>query len=235
MTITKPDGLLIEVEKDCSIITALLYGSAMDFYLAVKVLNKLLIEKRPDTFNSSWIRRNAPRVYQFIQLNVREEIGGIDWDRVTRALDRKFQRKWKAPSYNRTKSYRKKAEVEIILQKYHHKLYAFISPADKHDKDMCDIITIALVRIAQKGNVTAKEEIMKLVRFTVYDWIERHPKISSWNGNESLIQKRIECCIRCYRYSGSFLGYLFKTLEYAGRGLKSVTTYSLDESFYSEN
>jgi len=206
----------------------------MDFDSAVETINKLLIEKRPDTFNSSWIRKYAPHVYNFIQKNVRAEIGGIDWDRVTRALDRKFQRKWKAPSSNRIKSYRKKAEVGIILQKYHQKLYAFISPADKNDKDMCDIITIALVRIAQQGNVTAKEEIIKLVRFTVNDWIERHPKISSWNGYESLIQRRIEGCIRCYRYSGSFLGYLFKTLEYAGRGLKSVTSYSLDESFYSE-
>ncbi len=206
----------------------------MDFDSAVKTINKQLIEKRPDTFNSSWIRKYAPHVYRFIQKNVRAEISGIDWDRVTRALDRKFQRKWTTSSSNGKRSYRKKAEVGIILQKYHEKLYAFISPADKNDKDMCDIITIALVRIAQKGNVTAKDEIIKLVRFTVDDWIERHPKISSWNGYESLIQRRIEGCIRCYRYSGSFLGYLFKTLEYAGRGLKSVTTYSLDESFYSE-
>ncbi len=197
----------------------------MDFDSAVKIINDLLTEKRPDTFNSSWILRHAPDVYRFIKKNVRAEIGGIDWDRVTRALDRKFQRKWKVPSSNRTKSYRKKAEVGIILHKYHQKLYAFISPADRHDKDMCDIITIALVRIAQKGNVTAKEEIIKLVRFTVNDWIEHHPKISSWNGYESLIQRRIEDCIRCYRYSGSFLGYLFKTLEYAGRGLRPTNSY----------
>jgi len=197
----------------------------MDFDSAVKTINKLLEEKRPDIFSSSWIGRHAPDVYRFIQKKVRSEIGGIDWDRVTRALDRKFQRKWKAPSYSRTKSYRKKAEVGIILQKYHHKLYAFISPADKGDKDMCDIITIALVRIAQKGNVTAKEEIVKLVRFTINDWIERHPRMSAWNGYESLIQRRIEGCIRCYRYSGSFLGYLFKTLEYSGRGLQPTNSY----------
>ncbi len=199
----------------------------MDFDSAVKSIKKLLIEKRPDTFNSFWIRKHAPHVYRFIQKNVRAEIGGIDWDRVTRALDRKLQRKWTTSSSNRKRSYRKKAEVGIILKKYHEKLYAFTSPADKNDKDMCDIITIALVRIAQKGNVTAKEEIIKLVRFTVDDWIERHPKISSWNGYESLIQGHIEGCIRCYRYSGSFLGYLFKTLEYAGRGL--ITTYSMND------
>ena len=198
----------------------------MDFDLAVKIINKMLKEKRPDTFNSSWIRMHAPKVYRFIQRNIRAEIGGIDWDRVTRALDRRFQRKWKPSSRNSPKEYRKKAEVRIILKKYHSKLYAFITPADKNDEDMRDNISIALVRIAQKGNVIAKDEIIKLVRFTVYNWIESRPALSSWEGYESLIPNRIEGCIRRYRYSGTFIGYLFKTLEYAGRGLRSTTGYS---------
>jgi hypothetical protein len=120
----------------------------MDFNYAVNTINELLKEKRPDTFNSTWIRKYAPHVYRFIQKNVRAEIGGIDWDRFTRALDREFQRKWITSSSNRKRSYRKKAEVGI--QKYHDKLYAFITPMDKKDKDMCDFISIALVRIAEK-------------------------------------------------------------------------------------
>ena len=206
----------------------------MDFDYAVKTINKLLIEKRPDTFNSSWIRKHAPHVYRFIQKCVRAETGGIDWDRVTRALDRRFQRKWNTSSRIKAKSYRKKAEVGIILQKYHAKLYVFIAPTDRDDEDIRDSISIALVRIAQKGNVLAKEEITKLVRFTIDEWVESRPTLSSWEGYESLIPRRIEACIRCYRYSGTFIGYLFKTLEYAGRGLKSVASYSLDESFYLE-
>jgi hypothetical protein len=201
----------------------------MDFDYAVKIINKLLKEKQPDTFNSSWIRIHAPYVYQFIQRNVRADVGGIDWDRVTRALDRRFQRKWMASSRNRI-SYRKKAEVGIVLQKYHAKLYVFIAPADKNDEHVRDIISIALVRIAQKGNVIAKEEIIKLVRFTVYEWIERCPTLSSWEGYESLIPNRIEGCIRCYRYSGTFIGYVFKTLEYAGRGLRQTAVYTPDDS-----
>jgi hypothetical protein len=206
----------------------------MDFDYAVKIINKLLKEKRPDTFNSSWIRKHSPNVYRFIQKNVRSEIGGIDWDRFTRALDRRFQRKWMTYYRSRKTSYRKKSEVGTILQRYHAKLYAFIAPADKNDECMRDIISITLVRIAQKGNVIAKEEIIKLVRFTICDWIERCPTLSSWEGYEDLIQKRIEGCIRCYRYSGTFIGYLFKTLEYAGRGLTPINAYSLDDSLCSK-
>jgi hypothetical protein len=199
----------------------------MDFSSAMKTINKLLREKRPVTFNSSWIRKHAPHVYQYIQKNVRAEIGGIDWDRVTRALDRKYHKKWN-PSYRtNAAAYREKAEVNLILHKYKSKLYAFISPADKSDEHVRDIISIALVRIAQKGNVLAREEIVNLVRFTIYEWIETRPTLFSWEGHESLIEKRIEACIRCYRYSRTFIGYLLKTLEYASRGLKpTYSTYT---------
>jgi len=205
----------------------------MDFASAVKTINKLLIKKQPYIFNSSWIREYAPHIYRFIQKNIRREIGGIDWDRITRALDRKFQRQWITPRRNGTKLYRNKTEVEIILQKYRDKLYTFLTPTDKSDKSIRDIISIALVRIAQKGNVLAKREIVKLVRFTIEEWIELCPKISRWKGYEYLIQKRIEGCVRCYRYSGSFIGYLFKTLEYAGRGLRPIIAYSLDDPLFS--
>lgn len=205
----------------------------MDFDSAVRTINKLLMEKHPNTFNSSWIREHAPHIYRFIQKNIRREIGGIDWDRVTRALDHKFPRRWITSWLSRTKPYRSKTEVNFILRKYNDKLYTFLAPADKKDKYTRDIISIALVRIAPKGNLKAKQEIVRLVRFTIDEWIEHCPKISCWKGYDHLIQKRIEGCIRCYRYSGSFIGYLFKTFEYAGRGVKPIIAYSLDDSLYS--
>ena len=204
----------------------------MDFDPAVKTINRLLIKKQPHAFNSSWIRKYAPKIYRFIQKNVRREIGGIDWDRVTRALDRNFRRRWITSRRKGTKQYRSEAEVNIILRKYDRKLYTFVTPEDEADKSIRDIISIVLVRIAQKGNVIAKQEIIKLLSFIIDEWIEHCPKISRWRGYEHLIQKRIEGCIRCYRYSGSFIGYLFKTLEYAGKGLRPIVIYSFDDSLY---
>jgi len=207
--------------------------SAMDCDSVVKDLNKLLKENRPDTFNSSWVRKNAPAVYRFIQTYIRTETGSIDWDRFTLSLDREFQKRWIAPRRKRAKPYRNKAEVGIVLQKYHDKLYTFLTPADKNDKHVRDVISITMVRIAQKGNVTALQEIVRLLSFTIDDWIDRNPKISRWRGYDHLIRKLIEGCIRRYRYSGTFIGYLFKTLECAGRGLMPIHTYSLDDTLYS--
>ena len=206
--------------------------NALDFDSAIETIHKLLIMKQPSIFNSSWIRRYAPHVYRFFQKNIRREIGGIDWDKITRALDRRFQRQWVRYRHNRTRLYRSKAEVNIILRKYDDKLYTFLTPADKDNNSLRDTISIALVRIAQKGNLTARQEIIKLVRFTIDEWIEHNPRISRWKGYEYLLQKSIEDCIRRYRYSGSFMGYLFKTLEYAGRGLRPMVEYSFEDSSY---
>jgi len=164
----------------------------MDFDSAAKTINRLLIKKQPRTFNSSWIRGYAPEIYRFIQKNIRRETGGIDWDRVTRSLHRKFGRRWITPRRNGTKLYRSKTEVNIILHKYDDKLYTFLTPVDKDNKSIRDIISIALVRTAQEGNILARQAIIKLVRFTIDEWIDRCPKISRWKGYEYLIQEHIE-------------------------------------------
>ncbi len=205
----------------------------MDFDSAVKIINKLLLKIGPDTFNSSWIRRYAPNIYRFFQTNIRREIGGIDWDRITRALDHKFQRKWVTVRRRATKLYQNKTEVKTILHKYEEKLYTFLNPTDEDDRYVRDSISIALVRLTQKGNIIAKREIVKIVRFTIDEWIEISPKFYRWKGHEHLINERVEGCIRRYRYSGTFIGYLFKTLEYAARGLKPMIACSLDDPIYS--
>jgi hypothetical protein len=133
----------------------------------------------------------------------------------------------------RPEDFRDKRVVEIILKKYYDNLYTFLSPADEHDRQIRDIISIALVRIAQHGNLFAKREIVKLLRFTIDEWIEHCPKLSCWEGLDDIVEGHIEGCIRRYRYSGSFIGYLFKTLKYAGRGLRPRVAYSLDDQLCS--
>ena len=115
--------------------------NTVDFDSAVNSINKLLKKNKPNTFNSSWIREYAPHIYRFFQKNVRREIGGIDWDRITRALDRKFQRKWITSRRKGIKLYRNKTEVKIILRKYEEKLYTFLTPDDKDNNSIRDIIT----------------------------------------------------------------------------------------------
>jgi hypothetical protein len=128
--------------------------------------------------------------------------------------------------------YRNSREVNLILEKFRGKLYVFVSPQDRSDRRIRDILTIRLVRLAQWGNETAKQEVVKLLRYTIDDWIEQNCVISRWRGYEAELQTQVEGCIRRYRYSGSFLRYLFRTLEYAGRGKRPLLAYSLDETIF---
>ena len=202
----------------------------MDFDETISILNGLLADKDPAAFNSSWVLQNAPQCYRFIQKNVRTDFGRIDWDKVTFALAWKFQRRWKPTRKPNSRShYEDSSEVTAIFDKYPDKLYVFLAPSDRNDRRIRNIISISLVRLAQYGNLLAKQEAMKLVRYTVDDWIERYRFMSRWEGYNEKIQRCIERCIRCYRYTGSFLNYVFRTFQYAGRGLQPLYICSLHE------
>lgn len=202
----------------------------MNFDEAIKTINGLLSKKKPESFNSSWILKHAPRCYRFIHKNVRTELGSIDWDKVTYALEWKYQRRW-APGRPKKNPvpYKNQEEVSAIIDKNRDKLYVFIAPQDITDRRVRDIISISLVRLSQNGNLSAKQEVMKLVNYTISDWLEKYYFLNRWQGYEEEIQKQLEGCIRRYRYTGSFLHYVFRTLEYAGRGIRPFYAYSLNE------
>ena len=204
--------------------------SRIDFDRVVVILNELLSRKRPTKLSSSWISREAPECYRFIQKNVRAEIGGIDWDRVTHLLDATYQRRWMPMRRRKTSPpYANADEVDIILNRYRGKLYVFIASADFDDRRLRDTISIALVRVAQSGNLLAKQELMKLVGYTIDNWLENHLFLSRWHGYDRELRRKLEGCIRRYRYTGSFIRYVYRTLEYAARGLRPFHAFSLDE------
>jgi hypothetical protein len=64
----------------------------MNFKEAIHLIVTRLEAKQPLCLNPAWIARHCPAVYRFISKTVRTEIGGIDWDRVTSALPRRYQR-----------------------------------------------------------------------------------------------------------------------------------------------
>ena len=193
----------------------------MDLSSVVETLNKVLAQTQPDAINSSWIRTHAPRCYRFIRQNLRREFGGIDWDRLTYALDWKYQKRWRpVRTRNGRLQYENHAEVEAIFKKYHDKMYVFIAPSGRDDRRIRDIIGISFVRLAQQRNSLARKELIELIKFTIDNWIERYSFFSRWRGHEDEIQNQLEACIRRYRYTGSFLNYVFRTLECAGRGIR---------------
>ena len=196
---------------------------------AAAILNKLLLQNYPKTFSSAWILKRAPGCYSFIRKHIRSEVGGIDWDKMTYALEPKYQRLWTPRLKRKSKPYSDREEIGLILNKYRNELYVFVAPANAMDLQIRDKIAVALVRVAQTGNLLAKAELVELVRFTIDGWLDNYCYMSRWRGHEDEIREHLEGCIRRYRYSGSFLRYVFRTLEYAGRGIRPFYAGSLDD------
>lgn len=190
----------------------------MTFDDIIKAINFTLLEKQPLKFSPSWILKNNPCAYRYIWKNIRTETNEIDWDTVTSNLNRSFQKRWTRYRHKQIIKYKDQDELNLVLNKYKDKLYTFLTITTEKDKHIQDRMVISLVRLGQKGNICAQEELIKWVTFITDDWIDRYPQMYKWKGYTDEVPDKIRGCIRCYRYTGSFLGYLFKTLEYSVRG-----------------
>ncbi|OFX81537.1 MAG: hypothetical protein A2X20_06215 [Bacteroidetes bacterium GWE2_40_15] len=201
----------------------------MIYLQTIKNLNRSLTKRKPLSFNPAWLRNCVRKSYNFIVENIKTELDDTDWDQVVCCLDHDHQKKWmKRRKRKLNLEYEDTFEVDAILNKYHDKLYTFLTQIDNSDKKTCDEISIRLVRTAQKGNLLAKQKAVFFITQLVDCWVETR-NLQHWRGYDDLIEKNIERCIRRYRYSGSFTVYLYRTLEYAGRGLRSLEAFSLDE------
>ncbi len=189
-------------------------------------LDELLFKHAPVRLNSSWIRRHAPACYRFIRKRIRNEVGVIDWDQVTRLLESRHQRRWNPGRRWRSSRYTSAEELDLILNRYRDKLYVFIAVADSVDRQVRDVISIALVRLAQGGNTLARQELTRLIGYTIDRWLEDHAFLSRWRGYEEELRKGLDRCIRRYRYTGSFIRYLRTTLEPAARGIRPTIALS---------
>src|SRR3989339_668356 len=187
----------------------------MNFEKAVININRSVTKKKPESFNDTWIRYRCNVSYEFIIENIKTELGDPDWDLVISKLDRWNQKLWMRGFKKRyIKLYKNKQEVNLILKRYNNKFYTFLVQVNKEDYVICDWISIRLVRVAQKRNILAKEKIISLL---------------SWKGYNELIIQQIEGCVRRFRYTGSFLGYLYRTLQYSGLGLVPLEKFSFDD------
>lgn len=199
----------------------------MNFKRCIKILNQKLRQENPQEFSSSWILKHAPSVYRFFYKNIRTETGSIDWDKVTVALPRRYQKRWVRYRRSHRKEYENQNELEKVIDHYRDRLYIFISVSCPSEEHLRHRLTIALARIAQKGNVLATKELIGLLKYTVDDWLDRYWILRRWKGAETEIEDAIKGCVLRYRYTGTFFGYLFKTLEYSANRLKPF--YSLDD------
>jgi hypothetical protein len=191
----------------------------MKLETSLRELNTLLHEMNPEKITVSWILTYSPKTYRTICKYARTPLNTIDWDLVTSYLDRSFQKRFVRYKSKLVKQYENKDEITKIFNTYKDKLYVCIAPCDEEERNLRNKIFTLLVRLSQKGNILAEQELTEWILYITNEWSDKYPQIWKWRGREDEVRLKIKACIRCYKYTGSFLGYLFKTLEYSARGL----------------
>ncbi len=203
----------------------------MLFEDAINILEKEIQKRNPKTISASWVNRYAPKSYRFIYKHSRTPCGHIDWDKVTRSLPYELQRKWSPIRKRKSSRYTESDELQITLSAYQDRMYVFVFADTREERAVLNDVSTKLVRLAQGGNSSAQEYAISLFIPLVHDWIDQYKSLAAWRGYSDLIEKEIKGCITRFRYSGSFTAYLFRTLQYAGLGLRPLEAFSLDEAF----
>jgi hypothetical protein len=206
----------------------------VNFDEAMDVILGQLKSQESQHFGPRWINQHCPLAYHFLINQVKTEIGEVDWDRITLALPGQYQSKWwhleDTPGrQSQPAPYRNSAEVDLLLAPHRSKLYTFYAIQDKQDYIIRDLIAIRLVRLAQKGNVNAKEYLLSLLPGVIEAWCEKHSLLGRWRFYHDLLEEKIVGCMTRYRYSGSFFRYLRRSLEYGSYRLRVLEAFSLDE------
>jgi hypothetical protein len=59
--------------------------------------------------------------------------------------------------------------------------------------------------------------------------LEESKHLKRWRGYEKELITLLEKCVFRYRYSGTFIGYLYRTLQLSALALEPLEAYSLDD------
>jgi hypothetical protein len=189
----------------------------------VEKIEKLVLKHKPYSIDEKWIRKHSRKSHKYILEN------NLSWDSITRLLDRSIQRKWnrKAKKKKVPESFND-YEVENFLSTHSKHLYVFVVFTNEQEFELCDYLSIQLVRMAQSGNICASETLLHLYEDIFLRWKENDKLIIRYRSYEEKIHEHFFGCVRRYRYSGSFIGYLKRTLQLQALTLPKIQTISLN-------
>lgn len=213
-----------------------------------KDLIDLLQEKKPKHFNPSWIMEQNSSLYQRMTRMFRTDKGFIDWNTIISSLPQELSGRWtKHRTYEESvpdTTYSDEEQVRVALGAYTDKLYTFYGTVDPEDKTIRDEICDILIRLAQKGNLSAEKLLMDNVVYLAFNWIEEKDALKNIRYHMADIPELIRKAI--YRFNSDhalrktpFAGYLFSYLKIAAihkyKGDISLQTKLGDDGYTLED
>ena len=209
-----------------------------DFSRAMKYLKKIIKDKNPEAITSGFIGREDPNLLLYFRNNLKGGNDEINWGVVSENLGYDLRKKCHFPkrieNYTPKNEYFNESEVNEIINSFRNKLYSIFETINKDDYEYRNKIYLAFIKLAQKGNVLAKEKLSDYLEILVTQWVENDEKLKTFIGHSDRLRERIEKCIYFYNTEESeatFLTYLHTSLSLEAKGIPRPKYIILNEQY----
>ncbi len=193
----------------------------------------LLEKEKPKEWSPTFLAKKARHVFRFAERNLTNAKGGIEWDRLISLLPPEYQASWKRKIFLEditvAEGYSNQEEVDQLLEKHKDSLYLFYESTGKHEEDAVNQICMDFIDLIRKGNQEAKETFTQFLQPAITKWLDSEALPASLAQNPEKMNERVDRCLYLWKKNKTFLGYVFRTLDFTARGLKKHRVISLDE------
>ena len=192
-------------------------NSKRNFQTAIEELNQMLRRDQPKIVKSGYIRKNLG-LYLFFIRYFNKQDKSFDLMEIQQFIDEPFKSRLRAvktiDKYLPNEFYEDNSEMDMMLEPYAGKLYVLEIASGGKDKEIRNSICEALAKLAQKGNVNAKNKLADVAYHQVQEWT-MEPQLEQFQYRIDDVMNIVERCIYYYdpKISKSFLNYLLSTLE----------------------
>lgn len=195
------------------------------FDTAVEDLKAGLASKRIRSFSAVYIKKNFSALYDFFTKRVKTPEGYVDWKLIISCLDKDLREKFVYPKklayHTPARLYKNPKELHQAINGRKIKLYTFFSRQDKEDREIRDELCREIIKLAQKGNVSAFEIIFEYLEEITAYWIGAINDFKCLVHCRREVSQLIEKCIFRYQHGeASFMSYLFKTMIFYAKKIQ---------------
>ncbi len=196
-------------------------------------LLNLLEKEKPKRWSPTYIAKTDRHIFRFVERHLVDKKGSLQWDKLVSRLPPEYQKTWTRKQYlddlDLAEEYSDKEEVAEVMQKNRASLYLFYEATGKDEEGALNEVCSDFVYLIRKGNKEATAMFMLYLQPTISKWLESKALSVSLAQDPEEVKRCTERCFYLWKKDRSFLGYLFRSLQLAARGMKTYQEISLDE------
>ncbi len=206
------------------------------FETAIEALKLILKKNNPNEFTLQDIKvkwKNR-KLYSYFRKRVRNRDNYIDIPLIRSCLSAKYRKCFKNSKTKNafyyslpTDPYENLIEVQRVIDKEKLKLYVFFCNPTKDNRELCDKACREIIKLAQKGNISAYNLLFNYLEEVTASWIINNRDLFVLSYLREDVNLIIKKFIYMYEFKYMFLSYLFKIMKFKASEFRILKTAEL--------